>query len=229
MRKIIIGDVHGCLIELQTLISKLDLQKEDELVFVGDLLDKGPNSIGVWRYVHNRDNFNCEKVILVWGNHEDKHYRYYKKPKNFPKVSLDFQIQKDFIPYDYQMFDDFVLYHHDPLFNLMVIHAGILSKITTLSYFPYTRIIDYYDNLQSNNKRKPFLLNTRLRFIRKDTGNFVSLNDENKEDPFWAEVYDGRLGKVVFGHEAFSQVQYFDHAFGIEAYIEEKSIIANVN
>ena len=58
MRKIVIGDVHGCLEELRTLISRLSLQKTDELVFVGDLLNKGPDSFGVWRYVQDLQKRN---------------------------------------------------------------------------------------------------------------------------------------------------------------------------
>ena len=83
MRKVVIGDVHGCLEELITLIAKLNLNETDEVVFVGDLLNKGPDSFGVWRYVQERNNFNGAKVVFCWGNHEDKHYRYATNPQNF--------------------------------------------------------------------------------------------------------------------------------------------------
>lgn len=42
MRKIFIGDVHGCLEELQGLVEKLAITTQDKIVFVGYLLDKGP-------------------------------------------------------------------------------------------------------------------------------------------------------------------------------------------
>ena len=39
---------------------------------------------------------------------------------------------------------------------------------------------------------------------------------EEEEDPFWAESYDGRFGTVVFGHQAFGEAKFFNHAVGID-------------
>ena len=46
-RYILIGDVHGCLTELQALICRIAPKPDDTLVFLGDLVDKGPESPGV--------------------------------------------------------------------------------------------------------------------------------------------------------------------------------------
>ena len=44
-RTIIIGDVHGCLKELNALLDKVSYnKKKDQLIFVGDLINKGPVS-----------------------------------------------------------------------------------------------------------------------------------------------------------------------------------------
>lgn len=59
---IIIGDVHGSIKTLQKLISKLP--KNREIVFVGDLVDRGPSSREVVRFVRQ----NNYKVVM--GNHE---------------------------------------------------------------------------------------------------------------------------------------------------------------
>ena len=50
-RTIIIGDVHGCVDELSDLIYELRLTKKDTLIFVGDLIDKGPDSPGVIKLI----------------------------------------------------------------------------------------------------------------------------------------------------------------------------------
>ena len=39
-----IGDVHGCVRTLDELLRQLDLTPDDELVFVGDYVDRGPDS-----------------------------------------------------------------------------------------------------------------------------------------------------------------------------------------
>jgi hypothetical protein len=36
------------------------------------------------------------------------------------------------------------------------------------------------------------------------------------EAPFWATVYDGSLGHVVFGHSGFPKPAFFEHATGID-------------
>ena len=65
----IIGDVHGCLRTLKALVSKLPDWKEKRIAFVGDLIDRGPDSRGVVEYVMDL----CEKgyADCVKGNHED--------------------------------------------------------------------------------------------------------------------------------------------------------------
>lgn len=47
-RLVIVGDVHGCVIELRALLSKVAFKEgEDNLVFAGDLVNKGPASVEV--------------------------------------------------------------------------------------------------------------------------------------------------------------------------------------
>ncbi len=45
----IIGDVHGCIDEFQELIQHLAPASDDQLIFIGDLIDRGPNSPAVVR------------------------------------------------------------------------------------------------------------------------------------------------------------------------------------
>ena len=73
-RKIIIGDIHGCIDELKSLVSKIAITSNDELFFIGDLIDKGPDSVAVVKYVYALSKKN--KTILILGNHEEKFLRY---------------------------------------------------------------------------------------------------------------------------------------------------------
>lgn len=58
----VIGDVHGCFETLKALIQKLP--SDADIWFVGDLIDRGPESKSVVEFVIN-NNYNC-----VMGNHE---------------------------------------------------------------------------------------------------------------------------------------------------------------
>ncbi len=59
-----VGDVHGCLDELEDLARLVGFDRDDEIVLIGDLINKGPDSKGVLDWVRD----NGAKVVL--GNHE---------------------------------------------------------------------------------------------------------------------------------------------------------------
>jgi diadenosine tetraphosphatase ApaH/serine/threonine PP2A family protein phosphatase len=64
----VIGDVHGCLGELEELLEKLVPRRT--LVFVGDLCDRGPDTPGVLRLVMKL--VRRGEALCVVGNHDDK-------------------------------------------------------------------------------------------------------------------------------------------------------------
>ena len=72
MRTIIIGDIHGCSIALDSLTTLIRPKAgQDRLVFLGDLFDRGPDSYGVLQRVKQFANEFGEDFILLLGNHED--------------------------------------------------------------------------------------------------------------------------------------------------------------
>ncbi|MEV5313691.1 polynucleotide kinase-phosphatase [Streptomyces sp. NPDC052610] len=80
----IIGDIHGCSAELEALLGKLgyaDGVHPDgrTAVFVGDLVDRGPDSPGVLRRVMSM--VKSGNALCVPGNHENKYGRHLKGRK----------------------------------------------------------------------------------------------------------------------------------------------------
>ncbi|MCL6731291.1 polynucleotide kinase-phosphatase [Streptomyces neyagawaensis] len=77
----IIGDIHGCAHELEALLGKLGYvdgvhPEGRTAVFVGDLVDRGPDSPGVLRRVMSM--VGSGSALCVPGNHENKYGRYLK-------------------------------------------------------------------------------------------------------------------------------------------------------
>lgn len=70
-RTIVVGDVHGCLTEFDELLAIVAFRPgRDRLVLVGDLMDRGPDPVGVVRRAREL------RVEGVLGNHDEKHLRW---------------------------------------------------------------------------------------------------------------------------------------------------------
>ncbi len=66
----IIGDIHGCLDMLKRLLDKIPWRPgKDELIFIGDCIDRGTNSKGVVDYILDLIR-NHPHVSCLLGNHE---------------------------------------------------------------------------------------------------------------------------------------------------------------
>ena len=76
MRCYVIGDIHGCFDELRYLVEALPLEVGDRLVFLGDYVDRGPNSKGVLSYILELQQREDLDLICLKGNHEDMFLAY---------------------------------------------------------------------------------------------------------------------------------------------------------
>ena len=88
-RTIIIGDVHGCIDELEKLLKKTNTDPHrDQILFLGDLVNKGPESEKVF------DLFLDLKADAILGNHEHailkQHRGDWKLAKSYKRLKKEF-------------------------------------------------------------------------------------------------------------------------------------------
>lgn len=79
-RTFVIGDVHGDLQGLEVVLGRLPKPtRDDTLVFLGDYVDRGPDSKGVVARVRRLAKESPVKTVLLRGNHEDKWVQSWEK------------------------------------------------------------------------------------------------------------------------------------------------------
>jgi len=71
MKTFVVGDIHGRCAQLLSLLEMLPRDEStDTLVFIGDLIDRGPDVPGCVAHVANVCRANPKQVICIRGNHE---------------------------------------------------------------------------------------------------------------------------------------------------------------
>jgi len=71
-RTFAIGDIHGDLAALKQLFTRLPpLVADDTVVFLGDYIDRGPDSAGVVAWIRSFTATTAAKIVTLRGNHED--------------------------------------------------------------------------------------------------------------------------------------------------------------
>lgn len=188
-RTLIVGDVHGCLEELEDLLREADWDDDDQLVFVGDLVAKGPDSLGVIRLARKLG------ARAVRGNHDQHCLRWWdakRAGKPLPELRDTHQEVADALdPDDWGWLAGLPLWLELPHDDALVVHAGLLPDLPLEEQDPYD------------------LMN--MRSILADG----SASRAYEEGEPWATLWPGpRL--VVFGHDAIRGLQRHPHAFGLD-------------
>ena len=219
MKHFFVGDVHGMSEELRLLMNKLRPVEGDTVVFVGDLVDKGPDSLGVVRMVRDWSENGPFKVVLVEGNHEDTHRRFRRNQRVRPEVSKQqsdrkpelLELTNGLSEEDVEFLENSVLFYRVPEHNLLVVHGGVTGSLEKVPESP-----DDLSELTSK-ERKRLNLVMRTRRLDRETGRFLKLSESTEDDPRWSELYDGRFGHVVYGHEPFMEgPMVSEHSTGVD-------------
>lgn len=135
-RTIIVGDVHGCAGELGRLLDGLALDADDRVLFVGDLVARGPHSRGVldiYREVGGRSVLGNHEWRLLLARQAIREGQ--KRPRlSSPLYALLHQLRDE----DWALLEALPLSMVLPEHDLCVVHAGILPGLGLSTQDPWT-------------------------------------------------------------------------------------------
>lgn len=189
-RTVIVGDVHGCAEELAALrerVARLE-GPPASWVFVGDLVARGPDTLGVLSQVRELG------ARAVLGNHEDRllsvrraKARGNKPPHVGPSHA---HVLKNLSAADWELLESMLPYLELPEHGVLVVHAGIDPRLS-----PGAQNLDVLTRMRSWEDGEP--------------------SDRFREES-WAATYQGEP-HVVFGHNARLGLQLHACATGLDS------------
>jgi|SRR6478609_647397 len=190
-RIICVGDLHGCYEEAIELLDACKLTPKDVVVFLGDLVDRGP------------ENAKCVDLAMrhecILGNHEEKHlqYRRVEEQGHVPHVvaSTHVETRNQLRPEHYEYFKTLPLFIRFPEHNAVAVHAGVYPG----------RPIEAQD--------PNHLLHIQMINPPDKASKWPSKAPEGWK--FWSNFWDGPE-KVIFGHSVITKPLITDKVVGID-------------
>ena len=188
-RIIAIGDIHGCHQEFAELLDKLALTKDDRLVLVGDLVNRGPDSCKVI------DLARQFRAISLLGNHELRllGYRKNKTPVTDISRETDADTFQRLRFEDWAYLESMQLTYYVEELNTVFVHGGFLP------HEPW--------------QRQPAEVVTRIQSI--DAQGRPCKRAEAPDAPPWADLWSGPPF-VVYGHTPRPEVYKLKWSAGID-------------
>ncbi len=139
-----VGDIQGCNDSLQVLLQKINFDpKKDTLWVAGDLVNRGPRSLEVLRYLYSIR----ESVVIVLGNHDIALIAaYYGVKKSNESIDPILKSEEADLLIDWLRQQKFL--HVDYALGYCMSHAGISPEFDLGMALEYSKRIE--DRLQSS-------------------------------------------------------------------------------
>jgi bis(5'-nucleosyl)-tetraphosphatase (symmetrical) len=222
-----IGDIQGCLVEFDELLQTVRFNADrDQLWLTGDLVNRGPDSLGTLRRVHSM----ADNLVTVLGNHDLHLLALVYGPQRKPRKSdtLDDILTAS----DRDALLNWLLrqplLHFDGAHNELLVHAGLVPQWTTLQACALAREVeqalqsdpaalfgamygdqpDQWKESLSGDQRQRFVINVLTRLRACTATGRIDLKQKGPvteiTTPYmpWFEVpvRASAATRVVFGH-----------------------------
>ena len=186
-RLIAIGDIHGCHLEFAELLARLAPNRDDRLILLGDLVNRGPDSNKVL------DLAREHRASALLGNHELRFLKYHRSgDKKFLKDG-DLATVSRLRAEDWTFLEAMPLTIVEPALNTVFVHGGFLPAE------PW--------------QRQPAEVVTRIQVVDRD-GRAAKRADAPGA-PLWADLWSGPPF-VVYGHTPRPEIYKLKWSAGID-------------
>jgi hypothetical protein len=186
-RLIAIGDIHGCHFEFAELLARLELGRDDRLVLLGDLINRGPDSCKVI------DLARAHRATALLGNHELRLLKYRRTGDKKYLKEGDADTSAKLRPEDWSFLEAMPLTLAEPELNVVFVHGGFLPNE------PW--------------QKQPAEVVTRIQVIDRD-GRPAKRADQ-PEAPPWADLWSGPPF-VIYGHTPRPDVYKLKWSLGLD-------------
>lgn len=186
-RIIAVGDIHGCAREFEALLEKLQLQRRDRLVLLGDLVNRGPDSARVLELARQ----HAHRSLL--GNHELRllNYRRTGDPTHLKKS--DYDTLKQLSARDWEYLAAMPLTYRVDEEATVLVHGGFLPGK------PW--------------RGQPARIVTRIQVVGPDGE--PHKRADYPDAPHWSELWQGPPF-VVYGHTPRDEPERKKWSLGID-------------
>ena len=196
VRRIVIGDIHGCFEELVELLVEAGADLNTEIISLGDLVNRGPHAHDVVRFLRVNP-----KVRIIPGNHEEKHVRHERHERRIrasDKPTPEKNPMRPFSPARLAEHAGFTEEEHDWMASLFTVPTFIRFEhegrqwIANHAGVPSDRPIEVQDV-----KRL-----IRCRTVHPETGAYMAGGNPDKPPKgsvYWSERWNGPES-VIYGH-----------------------------
>lgn len=186
-RIIAIGDIHGCHHEFSDLLDLLEPTKDDRLILLGDLVNRGPDSCKVI------DLARRHHALALLGNHELRLLNFRKSKDTAWLNETDEDTLLKLRPSDWEYLEQMPLTHHVEELNTVFVHGGFLPGI------PW--------------QKQPADIVTRIQVI--DSEGRPRKRADAPDAPSWADLWNGPPF-VIYGHTPRAETYKLKWSLGID-------------
>jgi serine/threonine protein phosphatase 1 len=186
-RLVAVGDIHGCYQEFGDLLERVELTKEDRLVLLGDLVNRGPDSGRVIELARARG------AIALLGNHELRLLKYRRTGERKYIKETDLATYDKLRAADWAYLESMLVTYEEPELNTVFVHGGFLPDE------PW--------------QKQSAEIVTRIQVI--DREGHPAKRADHPDAPPWADLWSGPPF-VVYGHTPRPEVYKRKWSLGID-------------